>query len=309
MLERRRSTAVSCIHEFAEKAIESVVRLLRSMQILAPEAVSWSQGLIKESLKQMVCGITEPDGDSRGRDAASARILKEVAGQAAIGATLDLDVAFAPLKWGIRQDGANSNNPPSSSYPFSSTICFHSAALAKAASGAGVDTGHNSKSCRCGGDGHATRGRRGIGFAGPDCRPPNGVRLVAHYCTPPITGMSASDSDADGIPIASPPSPPSSAGRRCQTLSLFEQSRVVCRWYRQASQSNHAALQVTLQPHRLCPVCRTPARLLPDSSANSIVEYYRCDDCGRIWSHRKDNPESPQSRSLSNGNRVLRLRP
>lgn len=74
MLERRRSTAVSCIHEFTEKAIESVVRLLRSMQIVAPEAVSWSQGLIKESLNQMVCGIKEPDGDSRGRDAASARI-------------------------------------------------------------------------------------------------------------------------------------------------------------------------------------------------------------------------------------------
>jgi hypothetical protein len=56
---------------------------------------------------------------------------------------------------------------------------------------------------------------------------------------------------------------------------------------------DHPAPQVTFEPHRVCPVCRKSGRLLPDSSVDSIVEYYRCDDCGRIWSHRKDNPESP----------------
>jgi hypothetical protein len=46
-------------------------------------------------------------------------------------------------------------------------------------------------------------------------------------------------------------------------------------------------------PHRLSPVCREPGRLLPDASANSVVDYYRCDTCHQVWSHRKDDPESP----------------
>jgi hypothetical protein len=46
-------------------------------------------------------------------------------------------------------------------------------------------------------------------------------------------------------------------------------------------------------PHRLCPICGKPGRLLGDSRRDSIVEYYKCDGCGMVWSHRKDNPESP----------------
>jgi Zn-finger nucleic acid-binding protein len=45
-------------------------------------------------------------------------------------------------------------------------------------------------------------------------------------------------------------------------------------------------------PHRLCPVCRTPGRMLPESSADAVVEYYRCDTCGRVWTHRKDELNS-----------------
>ena len=43
----------------------------------------------------------------------------------------------------------------------------------------------------------------------------------------------------------------------------------------------------------LCPTCQTPGRLLPDSSANAVVDYFRCDSCSRVWSHRKDDPNSP----------------
>jgi hypothetical protein len=46
-------------------------------------------------------------------------------------------------------------------------------------------------------------------------------------------------------------------------------------------------------PYRFCPVCREPGRMLPESSADSLVEYYRCDTCGRVWTHRKDDPRSP----------------
>ena len=46
-------------------------------------------------------------------------------------------------------------------------------------------------------------------------------------------------------------------------------------------------------PHRLCPVCRTPGRMLPESSTDAVVEYYRCDTCGRVWTHRKDELNSP----------------
>ena len=46
-------------------------------------------------------------------------------------------------------------------------------------------------------------------------------------------------------------------------------------------------------PHRSCPTCEKPGRLLPDSSADSVVEYFRCDSCARVWSHRKNDPNSP----------------
>jgi len=45
-------------------------------------------------------------------------------------------------------------------------------------------------------------------------------------------------------------------------------------------------------PHRLCPVCKQPGRMLPDSSQNAVVEYYRCDSCGQVWSHSKANPNA-----------------
>jgi hypothetical protein len=46
-------------------------------------------------------------------------------------------------------------------------------------------------------------------------------------------------------------------------------------------------------PYRLCPVCHTPGRLLPDASADAVVDYYRCDTCGRVWTHRKDGSHDP----------------
>jgi hypothetical protein len=50
---------------------------------------------------------------------------------------------------------------------------------------------------------------------------------------------------------------------------------------------------LSIMPHRLCPVCHRVGRLLEDSSRNAVVEYYRCDPCGQVWSHRKADPEAP----------------
>jgi len=48
-----------------------------------------------------------------------------------------------------------------------------------------------------------------------------------------------------------------------------------------------------LMPHRVCPTCQTSGQMLPNSSEDSVVEYFRCDSCSRVWSHRKGDPNSP----------------
>jgi uncharacterized Zn finger protein len=42
---------------------------------------------------------------------------------------------------------------------------------------------------------------------------------------------------------------------------------------------------------RACPDCGTPERRL--SIRSSLVEYYRCDNCGGIWTIDKYHPEAP----------------
>ena len=51
-----------------------------------------------------------------------------------------------------------------------------------------------------------------------------------------------------------------------------------------------------MPPASMCPICGQPGRPLPDSSADSDVEYYRCDECKQVWSNRKDDPESEAKR-------------
>lgn len=46
-------------------------------------------------------------------------------------------------------------------------------------------------------------------------------------------------------------------------------------------------------PHRVCPTCRAPGRLLEAASKDATVEYYRCDACGHVWNHDKANPNAP----------------
>ena len=46
-------------------------------------------------------------------------------------------------------------------------------------------------------------------------------------------------------------------------------------------------------PHRICRKCQHRGRLLEVSSSESFVEYYRCDNCGHVWTHEKDNPGGP----------------
>jgi len=46
-------------------------------------------------------------------------------------------------------------------------------------------------------------------------------------------------------------------------------------------------------PHRLCAICQVQGRFLEDISRHALVEYYRCDECGHVWTHEKANPNSP----------------
>jgi rubredoxin len=45
-------------------------------------------------------------------------------------------------------------------------------------------------------------------------------------------------------------------------------------------------------PQRQCPVCRIEGTLLEHSSQDAVVDYFRCSQCGRIWTHRKGDPNS-----------------
>lgn len=47
-------------------------------------------------------------------------------------------------------------------------------------------------------------------------------------------------------------------------------------------------------PIRPCPTCqRSTPKLLPEASITAIVNYYRCDHCGHVWSVLKVSPHGP----------------
>ena len=46
-------------------------------------------------------------------------------------------------------------------------------------------------------------------------------------------------------------------------------------------------------PHRVCPKCLHDGRLLEATSEAAWVAYYRCDNCGHVWTHEKARPDSP----------------
>lgn len=79
-------------------------------------------------------------------------------------------------------------------------------------------------------------------------------------------------------------------------FGLLMRSRIMattCGFPIRSPQNGLHAKIIAVVPHRLCPSCRKPGRLLPDSSHDAVVEYYRCDDCNQVWSHQKAVPESP----------------
>ena len=39
--------------------------------------------------------------------------------------------------------------------------------------------------------------------------------------------------------------------------------------------------------------CEVQGRLLEHTSQDAFVEYYRCHECGHVWTHEKANPNSP----------------
>ncbi len=47
-------------------------------------------------------------------------------------------------------------------------------------------------------------------------------------------------------------------------------------------------------PHRICPRCQRPGRLLEGASASAWVTYYRCDVCRHVWAYDKDNENAPR---------------
>ena len=46
-------------------------------------------------------------------------------------------------------------------------------------------------------------------------------------------------------------------------------------------------------PHRVCPHCGKQGRLLEEITKVAYVDYYRCDACFHVWTHRKDDPDAP----------------
>jgi hypothetical protein len=48
----------------------------------------------------------------------------------------------------------------------------------------------------------------------------------------------------------------------------------------------------TIMPHRLCAVCRIEGTLLEGGSKDSMVDYFKCRQCGRVWTHPKPDPKA-----------------
>jgi uncharacterized Zn finger protein len=46
-------------------------------------------------------------------------------------------------------------------------------------------------------------------------------------------------------------------------------------------------------PHRICPQCERPGRLLEAASHAAWVDYYRCDACGHVWTQDKKDLNAP----------------
>jgi rubredoxin len=46
-------------------------------------------------------------------------------------------------------------------------------------------------------------------------------------------------------------------------------------------------------PHRICPQCERPGRLLEAASQQAWVIYYRCDACGHVWLYDKEDINAP----------------
>jgi protein-arginine kinase activator protein McsA len=44
-------------------------------------------------------------------------------------------------------------------------------------------------------------------------------------------------------------------------------------------------------PYRACESCGQPAQLLIETSKMAMVDYYRCDTCGDVWVHDRQDPE------------------
>ena len=59
-------------------------------------------------------------------------------------------------------------------------------------------------------------------------------------------------------------------------------------------------------PDPLCVDCQTLGRLI-EASRSARVDYYRCDQCGHVWSQHKSDPIAP-AKSTMNRNiaRVIR---
>ena len=49
----------------------------------------------------------------------------------------------------------------------------------------------------------------------------------------------------------------------------------------------------TTRPTRPCPNCDYRGRPLDSTNHASYVDYYICDHCGWVWSHKTGDPDAP----------------
>jgi predicted RNA-binding Zn-ribbon protein involved in translation (DUF1610 family) len=78
-----------------------------------------------------------------------------------------------------------------------------------------------------------------------------------------------------------------------QSVEDIESARGLAQHWLDAVRARANANARVAMPQWTCPTCQRPGRLLESASANSLVNYYRCDRCGHVWAHDKCNPDDP----------------
>lgn len=76
-----------------------------------------------------------------------------------------------------------------------------------------------------------------------------------------------------------------------QTVVDIESARGLAQKWLDAVRARANANSQVAMPQCTCTTCQQPGRLLESASADSLVNYYRCDRCGHVWAHDKRSPD------------------